>query len=84
MSAHDDPSWMALATSPPVVGRALLCALVVGPILISINHGDALVRGAVDGARVAKMALTALVPYCVSTVSSVSMLRSLRTRGPAR
>jgi len=75
---HDDPSWLALAMSAPVVWRALLCALVVGPILIAINHGDALARGAVDAARVAKMGLTVLVPYCVSTVSSVGMLRSMR------
>lgn len=83
MTTHDDPSWLALATSPPVVRRALLYMVVVGPILISINHGDALVNGAVDGVRASKMALTLLVPYCVSTLSTVGTLRSLRTRSPA-
>ena len=84
MTDHDDSSWLTMATSPAVVRRALLTMLVVGPILISINHGDALVHGAIDGARASKMALTLLVPYCVSTVSSVAALRSMRTRTTAK
>ena len=39
---------LALATSRPVVRRALGYGLVVGAILICINHGDALLRGEVD------------------------------------
>ncbi|MBM4383326.1 MAG: nitrate/nitrite transporter NrtS [Deltaproteobacteria bacterium] len=77
MSAHAQ-SWLALATSPGVVRRALLMAVVVGALLITINHGDALVRGEVDATRLFKMALTLLVPYCVSTYSSVGALRSLQ------
>jgi len=84
MPPHDESSWLALATSPPVVRRAVLYMVVVGPILISINHGDALVNGAVDTARASKMALTLLVPYCVSTLSTVATMRSLRTRATAK
>jgi hypothetical protein len=63
------------ATSSAVVRRALGYAIVVGIILITINHGDAIVRGDVDPTRLLKMALTVCVPYLVSTLSSVQALR---------
>ncbi len=68
-------TWFGLASSRPVVVRALAYAVGVGAILIAINHGDALLAGQIDGRRLAKMGLTALVPYCVSTASSVGALR---------
>ena len=63
------------AASWRCVRRALTYAVVVGAILIAINHGDALLRGEIDGARLAKMGLTVLVPYLVSTLSSVGAWR---------
>ncbi len=81
MSPQTAQNWLALATSAGVVRRALLMSVVVGALLITINHGDALLRGELDRARLFKMALTLLVPYCVSTYSSVGALRSLRSRG---
>jgi hypothetical protein len=48
---------------------------VVGPILIAINHGDALARGDVDWERAGRIALTLIVPYAVSTTSSVAARR---------
>jgi hypothetical protein len=68
--------FISLALRPDVVRRALLYAVVVGGILILINHGDRLVAGEVDARRVLKMLLTPLVPYGVSTLSSVGALRS--------
>lgn len=68
--------FLKLAFSPGVVKRALGYALVVGAILISINHGDAILRGEVDAVRWLKMGLTVMVPYCVSTLSSVGALRA--------
>lgn len=70
------PGWLEIALSGAVVRRALGFFFVVGGILIAINHGDALVRGDVDGRRLVKMVLTPLVPYLVSTISSVSALRA--------
>ena len=70
------PGWWATAISGPVVRRALAYLLIVGSILILINHGDALLRGDVDPARLFKMFITPLVPYCVSTLSSVSAIRA--------
>jgi hypothetical protein len=49
---------------------------VVGAILIAINHGDALLQGRIDAERVFKICLTLLVPYGVSTSSSVAALKS--------
>lgn len=66
--------WLATAAEPAVVRRALGTAVVVGAALVAINHGDAIVAGAVDGARALKMALTVLVPYCVSIASSVGAI----------
>ena len=67
--------WIRLAVSGPVVLRALKYAVVVGAILIAINHWDALLKGDVSGGRLAKMALTVCVPYLVSTLSSVAAMR---------
>jgi hypothetical protein len=49
--------------------------------LIAINHGDALLAGDISFGRLVKIGRTILVPYVVSTVSSVAVLRDLR-RGP--
>ena len=70
------PGFWAIATSGLVVRRALLYLVVVGSVLIVINHGDALARGEVDGVRLFKMVLTPIVPYVVSTLSSVSAIRA--------
>lgn len=50
--------------------RALIVAAIVGPILALINHGDAIVSGTVDFSGFCRIALTFLVPFCVSCVSS--------------
>jgi hypothetical protein len=84
MNAAHGASWLALAASPSVVRRALLMAAVVGALLITINHGDALLRGELDRMRLFKMALTLLVPYCVSTYSSVGAMRAMRHEGAKR
>lgn len=66
--------WLRLAISGPVVRRALKYAVVVGAILIAINHWDALLEGDLSGGRLAKMVLTVCVPYLVSTLSSVGAM----------
>lgn len=67
-------SWRSLAVRPSVVRRAVKMACIVGTVLISINHGDAILRGEVDGGRLTKMLLTVMVPFAVSTISSVGAL----------
>ncbi len=68
--------WLALAFSSTVIKRSLKYAVIVGVILIAINHGDIIVRGDMTSLRWAKAALTVLVPYCVSTLSSVEAMRA--------
>ncbi|MEX1258996.1 MAG: nitrate/nitrite transporter NrtS [Gemmatimonadota bacterium] len=53
-----------------VLLRALKFALVVGPLLIAINHGDVMVQGGLPPVVYLKMALTFLVPFFVSALSS--------------
>ena len=61
-----------IASRRPIVVRGLKYGFLVGLILIAINHGNAIVEGTVDSTRVLQMILTMLVPYCVSTASSVA------------
>lgn len=70
--------WLQLAFKLHVVRRALIYSMIVGAILIAINHGDAIMRGDIDEFRLFKMSLTCVVPYVVSTLSSVGALRQAR------
>jgi hypothetical protein len=70
--------WLACCVSKPVIRRAILSALIVGSILVMINHSDALLHGQFDRIRVFRIGLTVMVPYIVSTVSSASTIMSMR------
>jgi len=70
--------WLAIACERSTIVRSLKFAIVVGAILITINHGDAILVGDVDSGRLLKMMLTVLVPYLVSTFSSVGARRHIR------
>ena len=76
--------WLSVACERSIVLRACKYAVVVGSVLIAINHGDALLAGAVGPQRLLKMCLTVLVPYAVSTLSSVGATLALRRAGSAR
>ena len=76
-------NWLACAASGPIVRRAATSALIVGPILIVINHSDAITSGHISGVRLLRIALTFIVPYLVSTVSSVLAVRA-RPQGVQR
>ena len=74
--------WLSIALEPTIVKRAIKYALVVGAVLIAINHGDAILRGDMNADHLFKMALTVLVPYCVSTASSVGVIQQMRRIKP--
>ena len=74
------PKALSIAMSRPVVRRAVGYGVVVGTVLIAINHGDAIVAGDVGPGRLLKMLLTTLVPYTVSTLSSVGAMREMESR----
>lgn len=73
--------WLAGCISKPVIRKAVLSSLIVGTILVAINHGDALLHGQIDGMRLFRIVLTMIVPYEVSTVSSVSTIINIRRGG---
>jgi len=75
-----ESGWLQLAMKPGIVRRGLMYAVVVGSVLIAINHGDALVRGELTTERWLKMGLTVMVPYVVSTLSAVGALRAQAKR----
>jgi len=70
--------WFHIASRRSIVMRGLKYGAVVGSILILINHGNAIVEGTVDTTRLVQMLLTVLVPYCVSTASSVGAVMEHR------
>jgi hypothetical protein len=74
----ETPSWLADALRADVVRRSLRVALVIGALLVAINHGDHLLSGAVRASGWLKIALTFLVPYGVSTYASVGAIRQGR------
>ena len=75
-------AWFRLAVQPNVVKRALKFAFVVGMVLISINHGYAILHGQITQGRILQMCQTVLVPYTVSTLSSVGAMREMARTQP--
>ena len=59
------------AFEPALVKRAIIISLIVGTILVTINHGHIICKGEVCWFTVMQILLTMLVPYTVSTLSSV-------------
>jgi hypothetical protein len=70
--------WFSLCFNRSVVRRAAYSAVIVGAVLVTINHGDALLTGKLDPTRLFRIILTIMVPYIVSTVSSVITLLELK------
>ncbi|MDJ0956587.1 MAG: nitrate/nitrite transporter NrtS [Arenicellales bacterium] len=71
-------NWLQLALSKRVFYRALGMGLIVGPILVLINQGDYILFDHSTKFSWIKLILTFMVPYMVSTVSSVIALRESR------
>ncbi len=66
--------WLHTAMSRDVAFRALRVSILVGTILIAINYTDRLIGSQCTQIDYLKMGLTYVVPYCVSTHASVSIL----------
>jgi len=67
--------FFKLAFSKSVVINAIRVSLLVGTILVAINHGDAIMNNELSLERVLKMALNYLVPYLVASYSAVKALQ---------
>ena len=72
---------LKIACEAEVVKRALYYAIIVGAILIVINHWEAILKCDFNQTRLIKMGLTVVVPYMVSTLSSVGTLYQVRHKG---
>ena len=59
----------------PILRRAIRVALLVGTVLFAINQSDVVLRGDVTPLVMAKIALTYLVPFSVSTYSALAANR---------
>ncbi len=75
--------WCTLACRRSVVLRGFKFAVVVGSVLIAINHGDAIMAGELTTSNYVKMGLTVVVPYVVSVLSSVGALAAAQNVDPA-
>jgi len=76
--------YLRCACDPKVVWRASKYAFFVGIILILINQGDIIYRGEVTSINLIKMGLTVLVPYFVSTCSSVGAILEMSKGGQSQ
>ena len=72
----EKPSFLNLARRPDVLKRALRVAVIVGPIIGGINHGDNIMAGTMALTDWLKVGLTFLVPFSVATWSAVMALRN--------
>ncbi len=68
-------TWLQTARRPDIIRRGLKVGLIVGTILMLINHGDVMLTGHVSAETIIKIILTYGVPFGVSTYASVSALR---------
>ena len=75
-AANKEESWLDVATRNRVVVRSVRVSLVVGTILVAINHGNVLLGGGFSADLLWKIPLTYLVPYSVSTYASVDAIFS--------
>jgi len=71
---------LGIACRSEVVRTATRIALIVGPVLVLINHGDSMMDDTMTGRDWLKSGLTMVVPYLVSTLSSISAYRNAAAR----
>ena len=67
--------FLTTAFTREVVVSSLKVLLVVGTILVFINHDVTIFQFSLTGEIIYQLALTYLVPYCVSTYSSVKAIQ---------
>ncbi|MBM75416.1 MAG: hypothetical protein CMK59_08435 [Proteobacteria bacterium] len=63
--------YLSLATRRSIIKRGLGFSIIVGSILVIINHGDRLNSDDIAQIPIYKVLLTYLVPYVVSSLSSI-------------
>ena len=79
MTLHE---WLKSASHPATIRRACATSLMVGTLLVAINHGQAIIAGQITQERIFQMFLTVIVPCVVSTASSVATRHQLSQVSP--
>lgn len=74
-SAGPPPGFWRTAIRRDVVIRACRYAVIVGTVLVVINHSAALMAGDLSLNRLVQIGLTYCVPYAVTTLASVQAIR---------
>ncbi|MEZ9464361.1 nitrate/nitrite transporter NrtS [Vibrio splendidus] len=64
--------FIKTAGEPTILKRSLKVSIIVGTILMLINHGEKLLSSNIDATLIIKILMTYCVPFCVSTQASVS------------
>ncbi len=72
------------ACDPVCIKRSIKVALVVGTVLLIINHYDELIHGTLNATNIFQIGLTYLVPYFVSTFGSAMQARHIELNGTSR
>lgn len=72
--------WFHIALQRNIVLRAFKLALVVGSILMLINHGDVMLNNELSQKGFVKIIITYFVPYCVSTYSSTEAICAIENK----
>lgn len=62
---------LRIAFQASIVKRAAVISVIVGSILVLINHGDNILDASITSKMLIQILLTYMVPYAVSTYSSV-------------
>ncbi len=68
------PSVFSVATQPAIICRSSKVSLIVGTLLVFINHFDELALIFSTPTMLLKTMLTYMVPYVVATYGAVSAL----------
>jgi len=68
--------WLSIALEASIFKRSLIVSAFVGTTLMIINHGDIIIAGELTKTHIFKILLTYLVPFLVSTYSSVESKRT--------
>ena len=67
--------WIEVALRPEILKRGIKVGLLVGTVLALINHGEKILTMTMDLESLVQVGLTYLVPFGVSTWSSVQTAR---------
>lgn len=70
MTQRKAHSYIELAFGGGTPRKAAVTALIVGTVLVGINHGDAIIQG--ESVSLIKVILTYCVPFLVTTWGAVT------------